>query len=111
MSNFTNIGSCEEGYTIGNCTDCGSNGVLVHEHACDSNDYGDFHGCNVNFSTEYHEARKLMGLTTTNMDDLFDKVTLLYLNAPEKWREHYLNLIWEIETRQNMLTNMRLGLI
>ncbi len=52
-----------------------------------------------------------MGLTTTNMDDLFDKVTLLYLNAPEKWREHYLNLIWEIETRQNMLTNMRLGLI
>ena len=69
-------------------------------------DMGTFHKCEVNFATEYHEARKFMGLKSTNLDDLFDKVTLLYLNTPEKWRAPYLALIWEIEDRQLIIATL-----
>ena len=31
---FTNIGYDEEGQRIGNCTDCGANGVLTVTHSC-----------------------------------------------------------------------------
>lgn len=34
MSQFENIGKCEDGYAIGNCTICGANGVIVSEHSC-----------------------------------------------------------------------------
>ena len=69
-------------------------------------DMGTFHDCEVNFQTEYHEARKFMGLKTTDMDELFSKVTLLYLNAPPKWHTPYLNLIYEIEDRQLLLARL-----
>jgi hypothetical protein len=35
IDNFTNVGCDEEGHTIGNCCDCGTNGVLVNEHICE----------------------------------------------------------------------------
>lgn len=31
---FENVGYDEDGHRIGNCKNCATNGVLVHEHNC-----------------------------------------------------------------------------
>lgn len=59
-----------------------------------------FHGAAVNLADEYLEARRMMGLKSTDLDVLYEKVALLYLNTNDKWNDPYLNLLWEIEDRQ-----------
>ena len=59
----------------------------------------DFHGTEVNLAKEYHEARKLMGQKSTDLDDLYEKVALLYLNTNDRWSEPYLYLMYEIDDR------------
>lgn len=69
-------------------------------------DIGKFQGEDVNFATAYIDARQLMGLRTTDMDELFYNTGLLYINAPEKWVKPYLMLLNEIELRINMLAGL-----
>lgn len=79
-----------------------------------------FHGATVNLSQEYCEARKQMGLTTTDLDKLHSTVSHIYLNIPEElsagpdeamnWSEMYLALMDEIEWRQNMILQREIGL-
>ena len=79
-----------------------------------------FHGAEVNLSQEYIEARKAMGLTTTDLDKLHSTVSHIYLNIPQElaagedeamnWAEAYLALLDEIEWRQNMILQRELGL-
>jgi len=69
-------------------------------------DIGTFHECEVNFATEYHSARKLMGTKGTCLDTLYEKVTLLYLNTPPKWIRPYQYLLNEIEDRQLILATL-----
>jgi hypothetical protein len=64
---------------------------------------GDFHGCEVDFRDELLEARKLMGLKSTDLELLFEKVTLLYLNCPAELMEMYQATMWEIQRRQEIL--------
>lgn len=33
-SKFSNVGDGGDGAVVGNCTHCGTNGVLIHEHKC-----------------------------------------------------------------------------
>ena len=69
-------------------------------------DIGKFQGEDVNFATAYTDARKLMGLRTTDMDALYYNTGLLYINAPEKWVNPYSMLMEEIELRINMLAGL-----
>jgi len=64
----------------------------------------DFHGAEINLSREYCEARRLMGLKTTDLDWLYEKVAQVYLNIrDDEWSQAYLNLMDEIQLRQRML--------
>lgn len=69
-------------------------------------DIGTFHDCEVNFATEYHEARKLMGTKGTDLDRLYETVTLLYLNTTGRWVKPYQVLLNEIEDRQIILATL-----
>jgi len=60
---------------------------------------GDFHGATVDFAKELGEARKLMGLTTTDLDDLHSAVTMLYLNCPVEINVAYQATLAEIVRR------------
>jgi len=62
-----------------------------------------FADATIDYKFEYTEARKLMGTIGTDMDLLFDSVTLLYLNCPEDLQDVYIALIHEITDRQHML--------
>lgn len=69
-----------------------------------------FYDAPVNLSEEYHQARKLMGLKTTDLDDLYQTVTHIYLHIDdEEWSTAYANLLVEIERRQEILINMRMS--
>jgi len=69
-----------------------------------------FYDAPVNLSEEYHQARKLMGLKTTDLDNLYQTVTHIYLHIEdEEWNTAYINLLSEIERRQEMLIDMRMG--
>ncbi len=71
----------------------------------DSKDYrGTFYGAPVDYRDEYVQARKLMGLTTTDLDALLHTVTYLYLYCPDHISEAYGSLIREITERQSMIT-------
>ena len=72
----------------------------------DAADMGEFQNTQINFAAAYHDARKLMGQTSTNLNDLLYNVGLMYLNAPTKWVEPFLLLMKEIETRQNMIEGL-----
>lgn len=74
-------------------------------------DIGTFQDAEINFAEAYHDARRLMGLRTTNMENLHYNTGLLYLNAPEKWVEPYLMLMEEIQFRINMIERMEMGLV
>jgi hypothetical protein len=54
----------------------------------------------IDFSKEYHEARKLMGTKGTDLDKLLKAVCYCYVYAPDEWTTHYITLIHEIEMRQ-----------
>ncbi len=70
----------------------------------------DFHGAPVNLSEEYHQARKMMGLKTTDLDTLYQTVTHIYVMIEdEEWNTAYMNLLFEIGDRQNMLIDMRVS--
>lgn len=72
-----------------------------------SEDIGEFHGTEINFADEYHEARRQMGTVGTDMDQLTYHVGLLYLNTPnEKWADAYRILIQEIEMRAELLARI-----
>jgi hypothetical protein len=60
---------------------------------------GDFHGCQVDFAKELCEARKLMGLKSTNLDNLHSAVALLYLNCPMEINVQYQTTLAEIVRR------------
>lgn len=69
-------------------------------------DMGKFQGTKINYSEAYHDTRKLMGTKGTNLTKLQYNTSLLYVNAPEKWAEPFMNLIDEIELRHEMLTRV-----
>jgi len=69
-------------------------------------DIGDFQGVEINYATEYHEARKFMGTKGTDLDELFEKVILLMVNAPAKWVMPYQSLADEITRRASMLASL-----
>lgn len=66
----------------------------------------EFHGAEVNLAEEYHEARKMMGQKSTDLELLYEKVTLLYLNTNDKWQRPYFFLLNEIEDRQAILAQL-----
>jgi len=76
-----------------------------------TDDMGDFHGANINFAHEYHTIRKMMGQCSTDLDELHHNTTLLYFNAPDKWKQPYLSLIDEITMRHDMIKEPYLTLI
>ncbi len=51
---------------------------------------------------ELVEARRLMGLKTTNLDNLIDGVVLLYLHCGNRWRGMALTTLMEITLRGAM---------
>ena len=65
---------------------------------------GTFHGTEVDFRSELVEARRLMGLKSTNLDNLTSTVAHLYLSCPEDMIPHYIALIDEISRRQTIIT-------
>jgi hypothetical protein len=72
------------------------------------------HGAEVNLSEQYHEARELMGLRTSNHEALLGAVTTVYLNIPhteERWIESYASLILEMQDRIAMIAQYNLGLV
>ena len=70
-------------------------------------DIGEFHGTTINFSDEYHEARRQMGTVGTDMAALAYHVGLLYLNTPnDKWMQAYSILLQEINMRADMLATL-----
>jgi len=72
-------------------------------------DIADFQGVKINFKTEYHEARKFMGTKGTDLVQLYKKVILLMVNAPEKWVYGYQMLADEIQMRNQMLSEMSIN--
>jgi len=70
----------------------------------DSEKYkGSFYGAPVDYRDEYVQARKLMGLKSTDMDALLHTVGFLYLYCPEDIRDAYASLIEEITERQSLM--------
>lgn len=70
-----------------------------------------FNGCDISLQNEYHEARKMMGLKTTDLDKLHTTVAHIYICIPKEhdgWAQQYLALMDEIQWRQNMLIGMKL---
>ncbi len=72
-------------------------------------DMGEFQGVQIDFAAAYHDARRMMGLRTTDMELLHYNTMLLYINAPEAWVEPYLALCDEIQTRIHMLEGLAVG--
>jgi hypothetical protein len=70
---------------------------------------GTFHGTEVDYAKELVEARRLMGLKSTDMSQLTSTVGHLYLNCPEDMQPHYLALLDEIAKRQTLLIMAALG--
>ena len=71
-----------------------------------------FNGADISLSKEYHEARKMMGLKSTDLDMLYGTVSHLYICIPEEhkeWAQSYLGLMDEIQMRQSMLFSMKLN--
>ena len=62
-----------------------------------------FAGVPIDYSASYCEARRLMGDKTTDLDRLFDTVTLLYLNCPEEYVSQYGYLIKELMSRKTFI--------
>ena len=72
------------------------------------------HGATVNVSEEYHTARNLMGLKTTNQEALLGATVTVYLNighSEDKWLEAYANLINEMQDRIALIAQINLGLV
>ena len=64
---------------------------------------GEFYGATVDYRDEYVQARKLMGLKSTDLGKLQESVAFLYMHCPEHLSEHYRALIEEITIRQSMI--------
>lgn len=74
----------------------------MHDHK--SKDYtGEFYGAPVDYRDEYVQARKLMGLKSTNMDDLTSTVAFLYMHCPDHIAPQYEALLEEITARRAMI--------
>lgn len=54
----------------------------------------------INFSKEYHEARKMLGTKGADLDKLLKSVCYVYVHTPEEWQFPYYVLIKEIGMRQ-----------
>ena len=72
----------------------------------EADDRGDFQGTEINFARAYHDARELMGLKSTNLDDLHYHTGLLYVNAPDKWSKPFLMLLDEMTMRMDLLSRL-----
>ena len=70
---------------------------------------GTFHGTVVDYRAELVEARRLMGLKSTDMDQLTSTVGHLYLNCPDDMLPHYIALLDEIQKRQTLIIMAALG--
>ncbi len=100
---------CNTGTDCEDCTGCDVNlGEVVAEVT--NPDMGMFQDVEINFAEAYHEARKMMGTIGTDLNELSYNVTLMYVNAPDKWVKPYFNLVNEIEMRQAALRFAALGL-
>ncbi len=73
-------------------------------------DVGTFQDEEINFETAWLDARKLMGLRTTDLELLYYNTGLLYLNAPDKWQNPYLVLLDEIHRRIEISYRMSMGM-
>jgi hypothetical protein len=67
---------------------------------------GMFNGTEIDYRFEYTEARKFMGLKSTDMDTLISSVGHLYLQCPEDMQPHFQALLEEITQRQTMLATI-----
>jgi hypothetical protein len=76
----------------------------------DSNTGGSFEGVPIDYRAEYIEARRLMGLKSTDQDRLIETVALLYFNCPESYNTQYAALLNEISDRQRIKFMHELGL-
>ena len=76
----------------------------------DSNAGGSFEGATIDYKAEYIEARRLMGLKSTDQDRLIETVALLYFNCPESYNTQYAALLNEISDRQRIKLLHELGL-
>jgi hypothetical protein len=64
---------------------------------------GDFHRATVDFAKELGEARKMMGLKSTNLNDLHSSVAMLYLNCPMEINVAYQATLAEIVRRMEYM--------
>ncbi len=70
-----------------------------------------FQDAEIDLSLEYGEARRLMGLKTTNLEELQSSVTHVYITIPlenQKWVDAYIALIHELEDRQSMIMRLKI---
>ena len=67
---------------------------------------GLFNETEINYADELVEGRRLMGLKSTNLDDLLSTVAHLYLQCPQDMVSHYIAMIEEIGRRKTMIDFM-----
>ncbi len=70
-----------------------------------------FQDADIDLSVEYSEARRLMGLKATNLEELQRAVMHVYITIPSdmpKWADAYVALIHEIAVRQAMIMRLKL---
>ncbi len=70
-----------------------------------------FQDAKIDLSMEYGEARRLMGLKTTNLEELQRSVIHVYITIPSdkpKWVDAYAALILELTIRQSIIMRMKL---
>ncbi len=70
-----------------------------------------FQDSKIDLSREYGEARRLMGLKTTDLEKLQSSVMHVYITIPrenQRWVDAFVALINELEDRQNMIMRMKL---
>jgi len=71
-----------------------------------------FQDADIDLSLEYTEARRLMGLKSTDLEELQRSVMHVYITIPqelEEWVTAYIALISEIEDRQLMIMRLKLN--
>ena len=67
---------------------------------------GKFNDAEIDYAQEYCEARRLMGIKGTDLDQLHSTVAHLYLQCPEDMSTAYQSLLLEISARQSMLAGI-----
>ncbi len=70
-----------------------------------------FQDAKIDLSREYGEARRLMGLKTTDLEKLQSSVMHVYITIPrenQRWVDAFVALINELEDRQSMIMRLKI---